>query len=561
MCVQEDRPGEKILLMSGPPGLGKTTLAHVVAAQAGYKVLEVNASDERSGNTVTGRIQNAIDAGSGLASGGKPTCVIIDEIDGVGGGGDQSFVRSLLKLIQDTPARKNGKQPAKILRRPIICICNDLYATSLRQLRPFARIIRFKKAQPAIMVKRLRDICERESLSADARSLTTLVEITNADVRSCLNTLQFIKAKAGEVNENMIRSSTVGLKDSGASINAVWNKLLVPMSAKKRRQVHGVADGKYVNRLAFEVQACGEYDKVMQGCFEHYPHLKPLDTSFNNINRIHDWIHFYDRLSHRVSSEQEFDLMGYMAYAVVPWHHHMAAPANAQIPVEYPKADYECFLTASTNKEVATSLEHAIPPSLRGSFTATTVLTELAPMLMRIISPNLKPINANLVKADERAILARLVDLMLSLNLRFERDKTEDGQPMFTLEPPIDVFIHYDGKRATDIAASRFAVRQLVAQAMEAELAKRRGNADGGQGGKPVHGFFKQAPATKGTPEVIDIADRPPVDFFGRLIEIDPTITSLSVSGPPLKKFRVMYKFNEGSSSAVRKPIKMGAFM
>ncbi len=29
--------------MSGPPGLGKTTLAHVVAAQAGYKVLEVNA--------------------------------------------------------------------------------------------------------------------------------------------------------------------------------------------------------------------------------------------------------------------------------------------------------------------------------------------------------------------------------------------------------------------------------------------------------------------------------------------------------------------------------------
>jgi chromosome transmission fidelity protein 18 len=40
------------------------------------------------------------------------------------------------------------------------------------------------------MVKRLRDICEKEALAADARSLTTLVEITNADVRSCLNTLQ-----------------------------------------------------------------------------------------------------------------------------------------------------------------------------------------------------------------------------------------------------------------------------------------------------------------------------------------------------------------------------------
>jgi chromosome transmission fidelity protein 18 len=33
----------QVLLMSGPPGLGKTTLANIIAAQAGYNILEINA--------------------------------------------------------------------------------------------------------------------------------------------------------------------------------------------------------------------------------------------------------------------------------------------------------------------------------------------------------------------------------------------------------------------------------------------------------------------------------------------------------------------------------------
>lgn len=44
-------PIKRIALLSGPPGLGKTTLAHIAAKHAGYNVVEINASDERSPDT------------------------------------------------------------------------------------------------------------------------------------------------------------------------------------------------------------------------------------------------------------------------------------------------------------------------------------------------------------------------------------------------------------------------------------------------------------------------------------------------------------------------------
>lgn len=38
----------RALLISGPPGIGKTTSAHLMAKMAGYSPIELNASDTRS---------------------------------------------------------------------------------------------------------------------------------------------------------------------------------------------------------------------------------------------------------------------------------------------------------------------------------------------------------------------------------------------------------------------------------------------------------------------------------------------------------------------------------
>lgn len=74
-----NRPQRRILLIHGPPGIGKTTVAHVIAKHAGYDILEINASDERSGPLVKDKIKSAV---ATHRVGGKPVCIIADEIEG-----------------------------------------------------------------------------------------------------------------------------------------------------------------------------------------------------------------------------------------------------------------------------------------------------------------------------------------------------------------------------------------------------------------------------------------------------------------------------------------------
>jgi chromosome transmission fidelity protein 18 len=112
--------------------------------------------------------------------------------------------------------------------------------------------------------------------------------------------------------------------------------------------------------------------------------------------------------------------------------------------------------------------------------------------------------NKQLIQATEREVVDRLVQKMLSLNLSFVQDKNELGELFFKLEPfvlpfwtpslsltvncarPIDQFVHYEGKRAADIAPSRYAVRHFISQevcsfAMVAPVVKAHAaRADGG---------------------------------------------------------------------------------
>ena len=71
-------------MLESATGLGKTTLAHVVARHCGYRPLEINASDDRTATTLVSRINDAVQMQAVIGT-ARPNCVIIDEIDGAAG--------------------------------------------------------------------------------------------------------------------------------------------------------------------------------------------------------------------------------------------------------------------------------------------------------------------------------------------------------------------------------------------------------------------------------------------------------------------------------------------
>lgn len=88
------------------------------------------------------------------------------------------------------PGQKGNSQNKRPVLRPIICICNDVNASSLAKLRPLALQMRMQRPPDIHIARRLREVCDLEGLKADSRALATLVGLAKGDLRGCLNTLQ-----------------------------------------------------------------------------------------------------------------------------------------------------------------------------------------------------------------------------------------------------------------------------------------------------------------------------------------------------------------------------------
>lgn len=215
-------PDKRALVLMGTPGIGKTSSAEALARDMGWGIVEMNASDQRTGDAIRNvalraSYFNTFDDGGNFMSvkdGGRKL-VVLDEADSLFGNADRGAMPAINELI-------------KSARQPVILIVNDFYELSRKSsaVKTETLQISFRKPTASAIGAVLTRICEAEGAEVDPAAVSRIAENANGDMRAAIRDLESLVYGYGSVTGDDASALTgrVVRKDMYALMDAIFRK-------------------------------------------------------------------------------------------------------------------------------------------------------------------------------------------------------------------------------------------------------------------------------------------------------------------------------------------------
>ncbi|XP_066912084.1 replication factor C subunit 1-like [Clytia hemisphaerica] len=296
MAGKEDGSIFRAALLSGSPGLGKTTTATIVCKELGFSYVEMNASDTRgkkaletvikeslSNVAVTGMLQ-------GENNGGKKHCLLMDEVDGMAGNEDRGGMNELIQLIKKS-------------KIPIICMCNDRNSQKVRSLANYCFDLRFYKPRVDQIKSFALKVACREGLKIPPQAIEQIIIGANQDIRQVLHNMQMWTATKSTLSYDEAKDNAK---------QAAKNIKLGPFDIVKNLFTHSDASKMTLNGktdLFFN-----DYSFVPLFVQQNYLNVKPnaardLNSHLDLISKTADAIADGNLVERSIRSDQSWSLL------------------------------------------------------------------------------------------------------------------------------------------------------------------------------------------------------------------------------------------------------------
>ncbi len=164
---------KKAAILYGPPGVGKTTIAQVVANETKSEIFELNASDLRNRDNLREILKPASEQ---MSLSKERKIILIDEVDGISEA-DWGGLPELMNLIDSTSW-------------PMILTANDVWGKKFVALRKKSEFIQLKEIDYKTIKDVLISILRKENKFIDNNILTAISIKAKGDLRAAINDLQ-----------------------------------------------------------------------------------------------------------------------------------------------------------------------------------------------------------------------------------------------------------------------------------------------------------------------------------------------------------------------------------